>query len=375
MVAAGGTLENLFDEHFPGSFWKDGYIYRFGEQAIISEDFYNIVDNISCSDDIVFTVFHKEKRVFTTIVNPAGSSPIGSPAQDNVIADVLGEGKTMLYDEIDIYGVTYIGYYIPIDSPEGDVGGMFFAGKPVKMARENVRTVLLEFITISAVALAFSVILCVFITEKMSRALSDIRQYMNKVAKGDFSASLTDKTLALDDEIGDMGRDAVTLCTNLRDMVERDPLTMLLNRRSSRMKIDELRENKTLYTVVMGDIDFFKNINDTYGHACGDYVLKEISDVLKRYASENDAFVARWGGEEFLLVFISKSADETLAVISDILDEIRAAEYVYNNEDIKVTMTFGISQVQSDDNAESAVNRADELLYNGKQSGRNKIVM
>ncbi len=375
VTAAAETLERLFKKEFPGDFWKDGYIYRFGEKAIVSEDFYDIVDYISCSEDMVFSIFYEDKRTFTTVVNPSGSSPVGEKPEKKVVEQVYLGGKRVVFDKVDIYGTDYMGYYIPIVSDDGDISGMYFAGKPLEMVVKNTRTVVVEFIVIALVALAVSLIMCIFVTEAMIKDLGDIKQYINKVAKGEFNAKMGDKTLSRNDEIGDIGRDAERLCVSLRDMVERDPLTMLLNRRSSRMKIDELLSNKMLYTVVMGDIDFFKNINDTYGHAAGDYVLKEVSAVLKRYASENDAFAARWGGEEFLLVFASKTAKETLDVVSDILNEIRNTDFVFNEEAIKVTVTFGISQVQLNDNAESAVNRADKLLYNGKQSGRNKIVM
>lgn len=375
VVTAAETMENIFRDHFPGDFWKDGYIYRFGQTAIVSEDFYHLVDNISCKDDIVFSLFYEDRRTFTTVVNPSGSSPVGARAEQKVITKVCENGERVIFDKVDIYGTEYMGYYIPIVSENGDISGMFFAGKPLAEALDNLVHVLLEFILISFVALGVSVVVCIVATEKMVKGLGDIRQYINKVAKGDFSASMKEKTLSMDDEIGEIGRDAEKLCMNLRDMVERDPLTMLLNRRSSRMKIDNLLENKMLYTVAMGDIDFFKKINDTYGHAAGDYVLTEVSAVLKKYASENNAFAARWGGEEFLLVFDSKTGKETLSVVSKMLEEIRSKDYCFDGSNIKVTMTFGISEVRNGDNAESAVNRADELLYDGKQNGRNRIVI
>lgn len=376
IVAAAGTLENLFNKEYPGDLTSTAYfIYRFGDRVVVAEDFYKTIDYISCSEDIEFTVFYGDMRIFTTIVNPSGSTPVGTRAMDFVSEEVIGNKTMRVYDNIDINGIIYMGCYIPIISSDGSVSGMYFAGKPISLAVENAMTGIFRFVLIAIITLLLSLIFCILFMEKMVKNLGDIKQYINKIASGDFSARMQERTLKRNDEIGEIGRDAEKLCTNLRDMVERDPLTMLLNRRSSLMKIDDLLENKLLFTVVMGDIDFFKKINDTYGHACGDYVLKEVSALLKKYAAENDAFASRWGGEEFLMVMRSKNAEEAYEVISDMLSELSENEYSFEGNSIKITMTFGISQVLSGDNSVSAINRADELLYNGKQAGRNRIVV
>lgn len=376
IVGAAETLQNLFRKEHPGDLNSSAYfIYRYGEKIVIAEDFYNIVDYIGCSDDVEFTVFYGDTRIFTTIVNPSGSTPVGTKAMDFVAEDVINGGKTMVYDNIDINGEIYMGCYIPIVNSDRAVAGMYFAGRPLRTAIDNVRMIIIEFVIVVAITLAISVTLCIVFTEKMIKDLGDIKQYINKIATGDFDARMQEKTLKRDDEIGDIGRNAEKLYVNLRDMVERDPLTMLLNRRSCLMKMTEFTENKILYTVVMGDIDFFKKINDTYGHACGDYVLKEVSALLKRYAGDNEAFVSRWGGEEFLIVLPSKGTEESLRIVTEILEEIRKTNYEYEGKTFKVTMTFGISQFRNGDNRESAVNRADKLLYKGKQSGRNRIVV
>ncbi len=376
IVAAAGTLENLFEKEFPGDLNSSAYfIYRFGERVVVAEDFYNIVEYISCSEDIEFTVFYGDMRIFTTIVNPSGSTPVGTRAMEIVAEEVIGGKQTHVYDNIDINGTIYMGCYIPIVSSDGTVSGMYFAGRPLETANENVVLAIVRFILIACITLLISAVSCVFFTDAMIKDLGDIKQYISKIANGDFSAHMKEKTLERDDEIGDMGRNAETLCTNLQDMVERDPLTTLLNRRSCLKKLNELMDGRQHYTVVMGDIDYFKRINDTYGHACGDYILREVSAVLKAHGESSDAFVSRWGGEEFLMVFNDKNSTETLVIVEQILDEIRNAAYSYDEKKINVTMTFGISQVQEGDNAESAVNRADKLLYKGKESGRNRIVM
>lgn len=376
IVSAAHTLRNLFEKEHPGDLNSSAYyIYRFGEEVVVAEDFYEIVNYISCSEDIEFTVFYGDTRIFTTIVNPTGSSPVGTKAADYIIEDVLVGGKTAVYDNVDINGAVYVGCYIPIVSQDGSILGMYFAGKPIELAKQNAMTVILRFVLIAVITAAVSLVICIIFTEKMIIDLKDIKQYINKVANGDFSAQLSEKTLRRDDEIGDISHHAQILCSNLRDMVERDPLTMLLNRRSCRMKLEELIEKQIGYTAVMTDIDFFKSINDTYGHACGDYVLKEISSLLKKYVDKHDAFVARWGGEEFLMVFPQKNPDETYEIAKMILDDIRSQRYTFENHTINITMTFGIAHSEGDETADATVNRADARLYHGKESGRNMIVV
>lgn len=376
IVSAAHTLENLFKKEYPGNLNSSAYfIYRFGERIVVAEDFYKQVSYISCSEDIEFTVFYGDTRIFTTIVNPSGSTPVGTKAMNFVVDDVIGKKETHVYDNIDINGAAYMGCYIPIISDDQTVSGMFFAGKPIELANQNAATVIMRFVLVSVITAAVSLVFCIIFTEKMIKDLRDIKQYINKVAEGDFSVQLNEKALKRDDEIGDIAKHSQILCSNLRDMVERDPLTMLLNRRSCRIKLDEIIEHKTGYSVVMADIDYFKKINDTYGHACGDFVLKEVSDLLKKHAGKHHSFVARWGGEEFLMVFPEKNSAETYKIAEDVLTELRETKYSFNNQELSVTMTLGIAESKENETADVTINRADALLYKGKESGRNRIVI
>ena len=86
IVSAAHTLENLFEIEYPGDLNSSAYfIYRFGETIVVAEDFYKLVSYINCSDDIEFTVFYGDTRIFTTIVNPIGSTPVGTKAAEYII--------------------------------------------------------------------------------------------------------------------------------------------------------------------------------------------------------------------------------------------------------------------------------------------------
>lgn len=126
------------------------------------------------------------------------------------------------------------------------------------------------------------------------------------------------------------------------------------------------------FHVAIGDIDDFKHVNDTYGHECGDVVLKEISKLMKK-SMLGKGFAARWGGEEFLLVFKGMDLDAASDVLSGFLGEVRKKEIPFNDQIVKVTMTFGIVTGDAE-RLERIVSEADKKLYYGKNNGKNQIV-
>lgn len=147
--------------------------------------------------------------------------------------------------------------------------------------------------------------------------------------------------------------------------------------------IDEDASSPTgSFCIIMGDIDDFKKINDTYGHDCGDAVLKEIANILTQHVQEDD-LICRWGGEEFLII-MHGSKQECLDNMKSILLQINANRMHSGEYTVKVTMTFGLvhhDELQEDektrpisDRVDALAKIADERLYQGKNSGKNKIV-
>lgn len=126
--------------------------------------------------------------------------------------------------------------------------------------------------------------------------------------------------------------------------------------------------------IAMGDIDFFKIFNDTYGHAAGDKVLVEIAAIMQRHI-KSDEVVCRWGGEEFVLMLVGRDHDEAMQVTEKIRREIAENVILWENSIIlHTTMTFGISEYTQDENFEKTIINADHALYIGKTSGRNQVV-
>ena len=127
------------------------------------------------------------------------------------------------------------------------------------------------------------------------------------------------------------------------------------------------------FSICIGDIDFFKKVNDTYGHECGDEVLKEVAYNIKK-AMLGAGYLSRWGGEEFLLIFDRVDFDKACEVLSELLNNIRDIEINYKGITVKVTMTFGIVEGNTKEDLHTQIKKADDKLYEGKISGRNKII-
>ncbi|MCR4777390.1 MAG: GGDEF domain-containing protein, partial [Lachnospiraceae bacterium] len=123
--------------------------------------------------------------------------------------------------------------------------------------------------------------------------------------------------------------------------------------------------------IIFMDIDHFKNINDTYGHDVGDLVLRATVNLIKDELYEGRIF-GRWGGEEFICILPNADAKETAAFAEFIRKKIDENCFVTARH---VTMSFGVTQFRPGDDPESFVKRADEALYEAKETGRNKVVI
>ena len=123
----------------------------------------------------------------------------------------------------------------------------------------------------------------------------------------------------------------------------------------------------------MADIDDFKKVNDTYGHAVGDQVLVEVAKIITNDVRDEDC-VCRWGGEE-ILVLIRESAETAAFVAERICKDIAAARIDTDSTKIAITLTLGVAQYKNGENIYSVIERADSCMYTGKSRGKNQVVM
>jgi diguanylate cyclase (GGDEF)-like protein len=164
----------------------------------------------------------------------------------------------------------------------------------------------------------------------------------------------------------------------LRHVASTDPLTQVWNRFRMLEYVDKClrkcsRGEMDFISVAIGDIDFFKHVNDTYGHECGDEVLKSLAGLFKK-EMEGHGAVARWGGEEFLFLFKNMNGDEAMAELSTIQSKLTRMKIPYEDQVLQVTMTFGLTEYDMHLSLDENIKAADDKLYQGKEGGRNRIV-
>lgn len=154
-----------------------------------------------------------------------------------------------------------------------------------------------------------------------------------------------------------------------------DKLTGLFNRnRFDEIYTKEIKRTKRYnneLSIIIFDIDDFKMVNDTYGHQIGDEVLKEIAKITLNGVREQDINV-RWGGEEFLILLPQTNITGALTVASKIKSAIK--EHIFTDKSLKITASFGVSQLLEEDDEISLISRSDKLLYEAKKTGKDKVI-
>lgn len=170
--------------------------------------------------------------------------------------------------------------------------------------------------------------------------------------------------------------------TAMRDEIEKltrlalfDPLTEVGNRRYAEMTLtsrqDELKRYGSLYGVLMIDIDHFKLFNDRFGHDTGDTVLRMVAQTLKSNIRSFDV-VARWGGEEFVVIMEKVNADELVQRATMLCRLVEASSLTADGQSLSVTVSIGGAIAQATGEPGETIKRADELLYRSKETGRNR---
>jgi diguanylate cyclase (GGDEF)-like protein len=170
--------------------------------------------------------------------------------------------------------------------------------------------------------------------------------------------------------------DSVRLMKELENAAYIDGLTGIYNRKHfielAYVDVERAqRLDQTIYTAML-DIDFFKKVNDTYGHAAGDMVLKAIAGIIQQTIRAYD-LLCRYGGEEFALLILDINASEAFSLMERIRENIESTIINYEGVNIKITCSIGLAEFLRTDTLESSINKSDEALYAAKKSGRNQV--
>jgi len=168
--------------------------------------------------------------------------------------------------------------------------------------------------------------------------------------------------------------------TKIKTRADRDGLTRVYNRRSfDERLVEELRRHQRHgmdLSLLMVDLDFFKNVNDTYGHIAGDLVLETIARIFEETFRTTD-FIARYGGEEFVILLPHTKVDQAEMLAERIREKIESHTMSYRDVNFKITASIGVSSTRpgSLSKGTEIVRKADEALYKAKEQGRNKVVV
>ena len=177
-------------------------------------------------------------------------------------------------------------------------------------------------------------------------------------------------------DINDKSMELMSTLQKYEEKAIKDPLTGVMNHGEIETQLNNAlarrQSNDQPVSVMMLDLDHFKQVNDNYGHAVGDVTLKHFAKILMDIATEEKALVGRWGGEEFVIVCRDENADAARLLAEKIRESI--AEYQF--PDIyHLTCSIGVTELHPEDDFTKAFNRLDKAMYASKQSGRNKVTL
>jgi diguanylate cyclase (GGDEF)-like protein len=208
---------------------------------------------------------------------------------------------------------------------------------------------------------------------------------LSKVEQQILNAGYVEELRALHEKVEKTNEDFVKRNLELQDIQEQlkmlaahDVLTGLYNRRyileRIEEKLPEIRRHQLDCCFVVMDIDYFKDVNDNYGHVAGDDVLKAVSQILVNGIRQGD-IVARYGGEEFLIFLPMTELESAQVLVERLRFALEKHVHLIENEKVTVTASFGIAQHDVNDSADRTIARADKALYQAKLAGRNCIFL
>ena len=361
------------------------------------------------------TVFLGNTRIYTTILRN-GQSIAGTTLNPEIAKIVLGD-KQEYSGNADILGKTYKAFYKPLLNAQDEAFAVIFLGMPLDKIRSESNSFLLNGIVIGLIALAISITLLSLIISTISRPINILAHNMGDIANGNLHIDITTNS---EDEIGYLNQSitkAVGTIQKLLDDVKiminehakgnidyrfdtesfhgdyrrladdilelasfgmKDQLTGIPNRRSfdNRLELEWNRaiREKLPISIIMMDIDKFKNYNDKFGHQQGDTALQTTANTIKRLMKRSIDFCARWGGEEFAVLLPDTNSSGAAVVAENIRKEIeRTTIPCFNKKGERVTVSIGVcTQIPvSSSNVEWFISLADIALYQSKEKGRN----
>lgn len=369
------TLANTYDVMYPGYYElvkaENLMALKKGEHYLTND----FIDNIKEDTGLEITIFYNDIRMITTLYSD-NKRITGSKMNSAIKKDVLDNGYSKFYDDVRIEEERFFAYYLPVHNGSENIIGAICILKPANQIHSKFAKQVIPLIAIIIAGVVIITYLNYLYFGKLNKNFKHIRNFLGEVTGGNLKAEMNREALAREDEIGDIAKASVNMQRSLRNLIVKDSLTDLYNRRYCNQNLKNLSEQyiKTgePYTLAIADIDFFKKVNDTYGHTAGDEVLVSVAQIMKK-SMAGKGFAARWGGEEFLLVYTGCDMETTLTYLEMLVEAIREMRVEYDDKAIKITITIGVA-TGNGDSVDKVLCTADNRLYHAKKEGRDRVV-
>lgn len=369
------TLANTYDVMYPGYYElvkaENLMALKKGEHYLTND----FIDNIKEDTGLEITIFYNDIRMITTLYSN-NKRITGSKMNSAIKKDVLDNGYSKFYDDVRIEEERFFAYYLPVHNGSENIIGAICILKPANQIHSKFTKQVIPLIAMIIAGVVIITYLNYLYFGKLNKNFKHIRNFLGEVTGGNLKAEMNREALAREDEIGDVAKASVNMQRSLRNLIVKDSLTDLYNRRYCNQNLKNISEQyiKTgePYTIAIADIDFFKKINDTYGHTAGDEVLVSVAQIMKK-SMAGKGFAARWGGEEFLLVYTGCDMETTLTYLEMLVEAIREMRVEYDDKAIKITISIGVA-TGNGDSVDKVLCTADDRLYHAKKEGRDRVV-
>ena len=369
------TLANTYDVMYPGYYElvkaENLMALKKGEHYLTND----FIDNIKEDTGLEITIFYNDIRMITTLYSD-NKRITGSKMNSAIKKDVLDNGYSKFYDDVRIEEERFFAYYLPVHNGSENIIGAICILKPANQIHSKFTKQVIPLIAMIIAGVVIITYLNYLYFGKLNKNFKHIRNFLGEVTGGNLKAEMNREALAREDEIGDVAKASVNMQRSLRNLIVKDSLTDLYNRRYCNQNLKNISEQyiKTgePYTLAIADIDFFKKVNDTYGHTVGDEVLVSVAQIMKK-SMAGKGFAARWGGEEFLLVYTGCDMETTLTYLEMLVEAIREMRVEYDDKAIKITISIGVA-TGNGDSVDKVLCTADDRLYHAKKEGRDRVV-
>ncbi len=319
---------------------------------------------------------------------------------DNVVIDRFSNPK-VLYMPLDVKGYMLHGSFlkksllveVPLTGMNGLPIGRVVLIKDVSGIYKETYLIFLALALYSLFVFSFLAFMLFRIASSLASRVIFLKNITASIEKRDFSVIdlLKNSKESSKDEVWELKHSIYNMAVSLKHAFEElkekqkeleelayyDPLTGLPNRRfffdHANLILESAKRYRTPLTLLLMDLDHFKNVNDTYGHEAGDVVLKNFADVLRKSSRKSD-LPARLGGEEFALLMPNTDLQQGRVVAERIRQEFQNSIIVYEGREIKMTLSGGLASYGPDvEGIDDLIRMADEALYKAKELGRNRI--